>query len=254
MLAEAGKLWIPSLLVDDCQLAVSTSDDPNSIANEVAFGYFWAKNCDVAMYLRNAHSVGFTFEYIHAESVNAIFIVTAGGRIFTQSCRVISSGTTILMVVGGTDETAFYHINGLALDAGANDCVLLTNQATSNGNHLFRFTNGHFICTDLSACPSSSSSGTPANCYNVSATIDRRGSSSGKSMLELVGCRGVAALDRNITIEGAAPGAKSHLIVRECEIRSAGQLVSGASTNYTYKGVENFTFPCGIVPDDVGAG
>jgi hypothetical protein len=73
-------------------------------------------------------------------------------------------------------------------------------------------------------------------------------------MLELVGCRGVAALDGKVTIEGAGLGAKSHLIVRECEVRSAGQLISAGSSNYTFKGVENYTFPCGIVPDDNASG
>jgi hypothetical protein len=254
-LAEAGKAWFPSLMVDDCSVGVSTSWDANSRANEASFGFLWAKNCDAAVYLQNAHSVGFSFEYVHAESCNAVFIAAGGGRLFTQSCRVLTSGTTVLLVIGGATETAFYHINGLALDPGATSCVLLSNEDSGSGNQLFRFTNGHFICTDSSQCPPSSSGSVGAPCYGLAATIDRSQSTGGgKSVLELVGCRGVAALNANVLIKGRDAFNRSHMIVRECEVRSAKQLIKTGSSNYTCQGVENYTFPCGIVPDDNQSG
>jgi hypothetical protein len=198
--------------------------------------------------------MNFSFEYVHAEDCGTIFKATNGGRIFTQAVRVLTDATKVLEVLGGDAKNAFYHINGLALDDGVDNVTLLRNISTAAGTHHIRFTNAHLICSDTSPCPPSSSSGISANCHPVGVLIDRRNSPDGQTMLEFDGCRGVAALDSNVVIRGASSGYKSHLIVRESEIVRAGHLIDPGSSNYTYDGFENWTFGCGIVPDDSGAG
>jgi hypothetical protein len=261
---QAGKIWFGSLLVEHCDTAVATSSSSSGAADEVGFGYFWPQNCDVAVHLNHATSMEFSFEYVHAVNCGTVFKVTSGGRIFTQSLRVLSDGTTILDLAGGDAASAYYHINGLALDDGVDGTVLLNNDVGASGTHHVRFTNAHLICSDeTTPCPpgpsSSSTSLTPdasTNCHAVTATIDRTDAgSTGQTMLELVGCRGLSALNGNVTIKGASSGKKSYLIVRESEIAEAGFLIHTTnSSNYIYNGIENWTYGCGVVRNDSGAG
>jgi hypothetical protein len=254
-LLRTGKIWFGSLIVEDCATAIATASDTVSNADEVAFGYFWPKGCTTAVHLQHVDSMNFSFEYVHAEDCGTIFKVANGGRIVTQAIRVLSDGTTLLDVSGGDDKNAFYHINGLALDDGVDGVYLLRNVSTAAQVHHFRFTNAHFVCSDESPCPPSSSSAKSTNCHPVEVLIDRTGSSAGQTVLELVGCRGLAALDSNVLIKGAGSTKKSHLIVRESEITRVGFLIDMAtpSSNYSYSGFENWTYGCGIVPDDSGS-
>jgi hypothetical protein len=140
-------------------------------------------------------------------------------------------------VLGGDTKNAFYHINGLALYNEVDGVTLLRNISLAGGTHYVRFTNAHFVCSDTSGCPPSSSSGVSANCHPVDVLIDRTGGMVGQTMLEFVGCRGLAALDSNIVIKGASSTRKSYLIARESEIAQAGFLVDKtASSNYEYEG------------------
>jgi len=257
---QAGKIWFGSLRVEFCDTAVATASDSAGAADEVAFGFFWAEDCDVALHLNHATSMPFAFEYVHAVNCGTVFKVSEGGRIFTQSLRIPTSDTTVLELLGGDATNAFYHLNGVAVDDGVNGTVLLNNDDSGNGTQVVRFTNGHFICSDETGpCPpldssSSESTDVSANCHAVEAVIDRTGGT-GQTMLEIVGCRGVSALYDNITIEGAASDKRSYLIVRESECYKAGFLIdTAASSNYKYWGIENWTYACGIVEDDDGNG
>jgi hypothetical protein len=252
---STGKTWFGSLLVEDLAAGVASDPDTDNIADEISFGFFWPKGCDTAVHLQDSKSVNYSFEYIHAEDCDRVFKVTNGGRIFTQAMRVLTDGTIVLDLLGGDATNAFYHINGLALDDGVDNVSLLENASMSGGTHHVRYTNAHLVCSDTSPCPPSSSSGVSANCHPVSVNIDRTNSADGQTMLEFVGCRGLAALDSNVVINGDSSTHKSHLIVRESEIARAGFLIdTGGSSHYTYAGFENWTYGCGIVPDDSGSG
>jgi hypothetical protein len=175
---------------------------------------------------------------------------------------VISGNTTVLELTGGDATGAFYQINGLALDDGVDGTVLLDNVVGGSGTHHVRFTNAHLICSDESPCPpvsssSSSSAEVSTNCHGVEALIDRTGAgSTGQTMLELVGCRGLSALYGKVAIKGASSMKKSYLIVRESEALEAGYLIDVPnSSHYEYEGVENWTYPCGVqAAGDSGSG
>jgi hypothetical protein len=104
---------------------------------------------------------------------------------------------------------------------------------------VFRFTNGHFDAGQDAFIN--------INRTNLSGTP-------GRSVVEVVGCRGVAALDGNVTIEGGNASNPCGIVVADCEVGSVTQLINGSSSDYWANGVANWTFASGVVTDDSKSG
>jgi hypothetical protein len=122
----------------------------------------------------------FSFRFVYPQDSKTVFHVTAGGRIYVASINVVltATGGGILDVVSSDMNNGFYHINGLAGDGNVTDYHLLKNTDSGNGLQYFRFTNAHFVNTDSP--------------HVAKIDINRSGSTSGQTVVELVGCRGVA--------------------------------------------------------------
>lgn len=138
---DTGKICFPAISIDDCGTAIKF--DGSGSADSCAFGYYWPHDCDVAVQLTSAAATMFTFRYIHPLSLDKVFEVTGGGRIYVHSVNVVSGVETLLDIQRGDLTNSFFHINGVTGDGNNTDYYLLKN--TDDGDALthVRFTNAH---------------------------------------------------------------------------------------------------------------
>jgi hypothetical protein len=191
-----------------------------------------------------------TFQQVYARDVDTIFKVTDGGRIFTQLVSVLSDNTVVLDVIAGGKNNAYYHLGGVVIDEYASNITLLRNDTTlldDDGDHVVRFTDGHFR-NSASAV--------------VNRTIGNGTGNSGRTILEFVGCRGLASLHGlttgNVVLKSNADDAtrknRAVLSVRDCDLSDLAStdivsLIDSQSTNYRAWGRDNWTFASGKVQD-----
>jgi hypothetical protein len=237
-----GKAWFDSLLIADCDAAIATDNSPNENCDTCGFGYLWIEQCDIGLHLRKSQAMQYTFQHLRTNDVGTIFKVDNGGRIFTQLVSVQKSGSKVLDVFASGSANCCFDIGGVVIRQGTQNVTLLTNDTSTLDaapGQVFRFTNGHF------------DSGQDVSIY-IKRT--RPSGTPGNSVVELVGCRGVAALDENVTIEGGDATHKSGIVVADCEVGSVTQLINASSSNYWANGVSNWTFASGVVNDDSDSG
>jgi hypothetical protein len=245
-----GKIWAPSIMIDDCFTAIY-ADGRTRSADSCAFGYAWIRSCETCFHLDGANATMFTFGYVHPLISTTVFKVTGGGRIYVQSLNVLTQFTTgtILDVSGGDIPNGFFHINGVTGDGNITDYHLLKNTDSGNGLTHVRFTNAHLTPPH----------GDPIKDFNAKIDINRSASTSGQTVVEIVGCRGLNAMvgtpgsmtdPPNVVIKGASSSRQSHLIIRGSELaRSFSVVDANNSSHYTENRIKNWLFGSGLETD-----
>jgi hypothetical protein len=239
---DTGNMWLPAIRIDDCETGVYAFGALS--AASCAFGYAFMRGCETCFHLDGANATIFTFRYIHPLSSKKVFIVEAAGRIYVHAINIVEGPETILRVNGGTEGNSFFHIGGLKMDSGNPGFRLVdTDDETDTLTHI-RFTDAHFT-------------GDQNNVVDV--RIDRRGGN-GQTVLEFVGCKGVAnggkVLASNVQINGGSASTPSRLIVRDSELalRSVVELIDPSSQHYTENRLKNWVFSQGIQTDESSSG
>jgi hypothetical protein len=257
-LLNAGKIWFPAIMIDNCGTGIYADGSSGGLsADSCAFGYGNFRLCGTCVRLDGAGATTFTFEYTMPQLCEVMFHVTGGGRVYVQSLNLLlnPTGGTILDVSGGDLTNSFFHINGLTGDGRTADYHLLNNVDNGNGLTHVRFTNAHFISA-------------PGGANVAKINIDRTkvgGGSSGQTVVEIVGSRGLAvnagAFTNNVTIKGASSSERSRLIVRDCDIARfpgdppTSQLIKQPdSSNYTENRIKNWVFGAGLQPSEFESG
>jgi hypothetical protein len=159
-----------------------------------------------------------------------------------HSINVLAGVGTVLDLQGGDLTNSFFHINGVTGDGNNLDYHLLKNHDTGNGTQHVRFTNCHFLL--------------PPNVAKID--INRVGSTSGQTVVEIVGSRGLNAMAATNTtnptpgkvkIKGASSTKPSRIIVRDSELASATPIVDPTSSHYTENRLKNWSWGDGLQTD-----
>jgi hypothetical protein len=238
-----GKCWFDSILIAHCDEAIVTDSVVDENCDTLAFGYVWFVDCLIGLRLYHEQSLQYTFQHVIAEDVGTIFQVdhntkgtvkAGGGRIYTQLISVQSDNTIVLNLKGGGKNASHFQLGGVVVKDDANDIILLDSQtpAGSSGDHLVRFTDGHF--------------------RNTAKVVINRTDSQGKTTLEFVGCRGMAALESEVDLHGIDSTNRILLIVRDCDLSDVAysdieSLIKPASRDFWAEGLDNWDFTSGAL-------
>jgi hypothetical protein len=233
-LLNTGKLWFPSILIDNCATGILA--DGALSADSCAFGYANIRDCHTAVHLNGSGATMFTFGYVHTPDNKTIFKVSGGGRIYVHSVNIVFGPDIVLDVVGGDLTNSFFHINGVTGDGNNTAYTLLRHHDPGSGSTHVRFTNAHLLL--------------PPNIVRIDIDRVTGGGTTGQTVVEIVGSRGLNALENNVVIKGASSSKPSRLIVRDSELARDIELVASASSsNYTDNRVKNWLFHTGLETD-----
>jgi hypothetical protein len=236
-----GKMWLPAIMIVDCETGIQAGGDVT--AGSCAFGYLHVRECAVGMEFSDSGATMYTFRFILPSQTSKIFKVTGGGgRVYVASINVIQGPDYVLDISEGEITNGFFHINDLTIDGGNTSVTLLENVDSGNGLTHVRFTNMQFARNTASD--------------TARINIDRTkvgGGSTGQTVVELVGCRGLTLngdrMTNAVTIKGASSSKPSRLISRDCELpenpAAAPLIDTGSSSHFTENRIKNWLFKCG---------